>query len=90
MLEPPHAEIGEHAGQVFRPRRKAVPGAQQEAATTASLDLELVGERLRLGLGARLGGFATSIAGRVSPLGVLDATALEDTRHDLRASVALT
>ena len=62
-------------------------GSDSEAATAASLDLEFVRERLRLGLGARLGWFATSLTTRVSPLGVQDATALEDTRHDLRAGL---
>lgn len=55
MLEPPRAEFRERAGQIFRPRWKAVTGAQHEAAPPASLDLQLVSERLRLGFGLRLG-----------------------------------
>jgi len=54
MLEPPRAKLGEGAGQVFRPRRKAITGSQHEAATPASLDLELVGLRYEGGLRWRI------------------------------------
>src|SRR3954471_6434694 len=65
MFEPPGAELRERPGQVLRRGREAVPRALHEAATPASLHLQLVGERLRLGLGARLGGLAPMLAGRV-------------------------
>src|SRR5262245_24832949 len=90
MFEPPGAELRERAGQVLWPRRKAVAGSLQEAATPASLDLELGGKRPSFGLGGRLSGFATALAGRISPLRVPDAAALEHTRHQLLASFAPT
>src|SRR5437660_8208108 len=90
MVEPPRAKIRERPRQVLRSRRKAVAGPVHEVAMSASLDLEFIGEGLRLGLGGSLGGLATSFAGRVGPLRVPDVTALQDTCHELRASVALT
>jgi hypothetical protein len=77
-------------GQVLRSRRKAVAGPTHEGATPASLDLQLVGKGLRLGLGGGLGRFAPLLPGRVSPLRVPDAAPLENARRELRASFALT
>ena len=62
-LEQPQGQL-ERPRQVLRSRRKAVAGPVHEVAMSASLDLEFIGERLRLGFGGSLGGLATSFAGR--------------------------
>src|ERR1700730_233564 len=74
----------------LRRRRKAVAGPLHEAATPASLDLQLVCERLRLSLGGGLDRFAPPLRGRGRPLRVPDGAPFEHARHELRASVPLT
>jgi len=90
VVEPPGAELRERSGKVLRTRRKAVAGALHEAATPASLDLQLVRECFCFRLGARLGGLTPAPPGRVGPLRVPDASALDYAGHTLRSSPAAT
>jgi hypothetical protein len=44
MIQPAHAELGECASQILRPRRKPIAGPPHEVAMPASLDLQFVGQ----------------------------------------------
>src|SRR4051794_14822862 len=90
MVEPPGAQVRERSGQVLRLRRKAVAGAPREVAMTASLDLELVGQRFRLGLAGCLDALAAALSRRVGPFRVPDPSALEHAGHALRSSLSAT